>query len=91
MAARRLNIAILILVIGTCAFVMDVLSPITPTPTAQVAAKTFVVAMSFLLVLAYFWGTLIAGIQPLRIAAAPPSSAKCVPRTVLALICFLLI
>ena len=88
MSARLLNLALVILLLAAAAFVIDVLSPYTPTPTAASAAR--VVFVLFCLLHAMFtvkwtqcFGVEFFDIRP-RVVARPAQ------RTLLAMICSLL-
>jgi hypothetical protein len=52
MIEKRAKLAMLILLVAMCAFVIDVLSPATPTPIAQ-AAKSLLISMLLLSFLAF--------------------------------------
>jgi len=82
------KLVILLVLLAMCAFVVDVLSPVTPTPTAHLV-KGFVFGFVLLVSLAVFAGSLneLFGLN----AAFPPfSTAKPNSRRLLTLICLLL-
>jgi len=87
---RRLQFAVLIILVGTCAFIADVLSPVTPTPMAHPAARTFVFTLLSLLVLAFVVGSLSVSVQEVR-PTANPLYAHFRSRKLLKLICTLLV
>jgi hypothetical protein len=89
MLKKHANVAILILLVAACAFVMDVLSPATPTPTAQFVAKCFVIGLVLSIVLtSIVWSP--EGAPQRQSFPAESRPAKRDPRALLTLICILL-
>jgi hypothetical protein len=82
------KLAIICVLLAACAFVVDVLSPVTPTPTAQLA-KAFVLGL-FLPVLVAFAGPFTESLLRHTIFPEFPTTAKPNSRLLLTLICLLL-
>jgi hypothetical protein len=90
MMGRHVRVAILILLAAMCAFVMDVLSPVTPTPTAQFVAKSFVIGLLSLVFISFQLRSLEPPVQRIRFYAESPS-VQPNPRMLLMLISVLLV
>jgi hypothetical protein len=87
MIEKRAKLAMLILLIAMCAFVIDVLSPATPTPIAQ-AAKSLLISMlsiSFLV----FWVRILCHSPGQRFQRPRdgPNNIRLRSRILIALIC----
>jgi hypothetical protein len=90
MMKKRTGPATMILIVATCAFVVNVLSPATPTPVAQSPISLLVV----LLTLACFSLSLACATVPLTGHGLFPrrevTAARPAARALIALICVLL-
>ncbi|HEX4999516.1 MAG TPA: hypothetical protein VFY29_14910 [Terriglobia bacterium] len=90
MSRQYARLATLIALISLCAFVIDVVSPVTPTPIGQVMSKWRPVPLwPALFAIPLLWGA-IRSVFPAagRDASAPPGAGVC--RIFIALICVLL-
>jgi hypothetical protein len=88
MSARLLNLSLVILLLATAAFLIDVLSPYTPTPTASSIAKiAFVLLCLLQATFSLNWFECF-GVQ-LRLTR-PRIVARPAQRTLIAMICSLL-
>jgi hypothetical protein len=88
MIQRHAKVATLIFLIAMCAFVMDVLSPATPTPTAR-AIDSLVIALLSLSFLAFLVRFLTHWDQSI-LNETDASATKPASRRLIALICTLL-
>jgi hypothetical protein len=80
----HVRVAIVILLLATGAFVLDVLSPITPTPTAQLAMKSFVVGLLAFVLLPLLPPTTELTLLHFHVESRVPKSN---PRVLLSLLC----
>jgi hypothetical protein len=90
MNRRHAKLIALIFLVGISAFVLDVLSPATPTPNAQFVAKLFVIALFSLSVLCWL---IVPPFRPItaEIRQQPDSCAgRPRSRLLIALVCILL-
>jgi hypothetical protein len=86
MIKRYAKLAILIVCFATFAFVVDVLSPVTPTPTMQPMVKWMACALLVVyLVISLLWASVESG--AVRITSRSPDSVKSDSRLLIALIC----
>ena len=88
MSARLLTLSLVILLLAMGAFVVDVLSPYTPTPTASAVKVVFVVFLCVLQATLFVsWSRYLGAELPV---ARPRAGLRPAQRTLVALICSLL-
>jgi hypothetical protein len=88
MSTLLLNVALAILLLAAAAFVMDVLSPFTPTPTASLITKLMIVV--FCILKATLWIDWSRSLDPELCVTTQRFVARPAQRTLIALICCLL-